>query len=138
VAETQSLGDSWKQNEKIEFQIPQLDSLKTYNVFLNLRNSNEYPFNNIFLIVDMDFPHGRTITDTLEYRMAAPDGSWLGDGLGSVKESKLWYKEAIRFTEEGTYTLRVSQAVRNNGEVAGVSELKGITDVGYSIEAATE
>jgi len=69
--------------------------------------------------------------------MAAPDGSWLGTGIGGVKESKLWYKENVSFFEEGNYILTVSQAVRNNGEVSGVSQLKGITEVGYSIEEAT-
>ena len=84
----------------------------------------------------MEFPHGKVITDTLEYRMAHPDGAWMGEGIGSIKESKLWYKENVAFFEEGSYKLSVSQAVRNNGEVQGVTQLKGITEVGYSIEAA--
>lgn len=133
-----SVPGAWYNSEEIVFDIPQLDSLQTYNMYLHLRNSNEYPFNNIYLIVDMNFPQGKTVTDTLEYRMAAPDGTWLGQGIGSVKESKLWYKQGVRFFEEGVYTLSISQAVRNNGEVGGVSELKGITEVGYSIEKASE
>ncbi len=138
VGEMKSLKGVWRQSEVVNFTIPPLDSLQAYDVFLHLRNTNDYPFNNIYLIVDMEFPHGKTVTDTLEYRMAAPNGAWLGNGIGSVKESKLWYKEGVRFFEPGSYTLRVSQAVRNNGQVAGVSELKGITDVGYSIEKASE
>lgn len=138
VGEMKSFEGGWGLNETVSFQIPQLDSLQTYDIYLHLRNTNEYPFNNIYLIVDMEFPHGKTVTDTLEYRMAAPDGDWLGQGIGNVKESKLWYKEGVRFFEEGIYTLRVAQAVRNNGEVAGVSDLKGITDVGYSIEKASD
>lgn len=138
VGEMKSFEGGWGLNETVSFQIPQLDSLQTYDIYLHLRNTNEYPFNNIYLIVDIEFPHGKTVTDTLEYRMAAPDGDWLGQGIGNVKESKLWYKEGVRFFEEGIYTLRVSQAVRNNGEVAGVSDLKGITDVGYSIEKASD
>lgn len=138
VGENKAISGDWAMDQPITFELPSLDSLKTYNIFLHLRNTNEYPFNNIYLITSMQFPHGKTITDTLEYRMAEPDGTWLGQGIGDVKESKLWYKEGVRFFEEGTYTLSVSQAVRNNGEVSGVSELKGITDVGYSIEEATE
>lgn len=137
VSETRNLGTSWGQNDVVEFVIPQMDSLKKYDVFLNIRNSNEYPYNNIFIIASMNFPHGKVVTDTLEYRMAAPDGTWLGTGIGSVKESKLWYKENISFPETGNYVLRISQAVRNNGEAGGVSELKGILDIGYSIEETT-
>ena len=134
ASESRNLGASWGQDDIVEFTIPQMDTLKKYNLFLSIRNSNEYPYNNIFLIASMNFPHGKVITDTLEYRMAASDGTWLGTGIGSIKESKLWYKENISFQETGNYVLRVSHAVRNNGEVGGVSQLKGILDIGYSIE----
>lgn len=134
VSKTKALPGVWNKDVVVNFEVPQLDSLKKYNVFLHLRNSNEYKFNNLFLIVSMDFPHGKTVTDTLEYRMANPDGSWLGEGLGSIKESKFWYKEDVSFFEEGIYAISIEQAVRNNGEVDGVTNLEGITDVGFSIE----
>jgi gliding motility-associated lipoprotein GldH len=86
----------------------------------------------------MNFPHGKTIADTLEYRMANPDGSWMGQGIGNVKENKLWYKEQVQFFEEGNYTVTIGQAMRNNGDVEGVTKLEGITDVGFSIEEATK
>ena len=135
---TKAIDGAWSKDEIVEFKVPRLDSVQPYDVFLTLRNNNDYPFNNIFLIVAMEFPHGKVVADTLEYRMAAPDGQWLGTGIGSVKESKLWYKENVRFTEDGDYILRISQAVRNNGQVQGVTELKGITDVGYQIEKASQ
>jgi gliding motility-associated lipoprotein GldH len=134
AGETISLTTSWNKDQIVEFKLPQLDSLKRYNVFLNVRNSNEFKFNNLFLIVSIDFPHGKTVVDTLEYRLANPDGTWLGTGLGSIKEHKFWYKENINFKEDGVYKLAIAQAVRNNGEVEGVTDLIGITDVGYSIE----
>jgi len=137
-SESRSISGTWDKNEGIEFIIPSLDSLKRYDVYVNVRNSNDYPFSNLFLIVEMSFPHGKTITDTLEYKMALPDGTWLGEGVGSIKENKLWYKENVPFLERGDYRLRISQAVRNNGDVDGVTDLEGITDVGYSIEEASQ
>ena len=138
MSDTHSLPNYWDKNDTIAFSIPQLDSLKQYNVFLHLRNTNDYRFNNLFLIVSMEFPHGKTIQDTLEYRMAKPNGEWLGEGIGSLKESNLWFKEGVAFPEEGTYQLRIMQAVRNNGDVEGVTKLEGITDVGFSIEEASQ
>ncbi len=136
VGEMRDLPGTWHKDDALEFQVPVLDSLKKYNVFFHIRNTNDYPFNNLFLIASMEFPHGKTITDTLEYRMAAADGTWLGTGIGSVKENKLWYKEDVSFFEDGNYKLTLSHAVRNNGEVHGVTQLEGITEVGYSIEEA--
>ncbi len=138
VSKTKSLSGVWNKEDVVIFEIPQLDSTKKYNAFLHIRNSNEYKYNNLFLIVSMNFPHGKTVTDTLEYRMANPDGTWLGEGIGSIKENKFWYKEDVSFFEDGVYTISIAQAVRNNGEVDGVTNLAGITDVGFSLEEALQ
>lgn len=136
ISESRSLPGYWDKNDTIRFELPQLDSLNKYNLFVNIRNTNEYPFNNIFLIVTMEFPHGKTLVDTLEYKMAYPNGEWMGQGLGNVRDNKLWYKENVSFHEGGNYNIIITHAVRNNGDVEGVSSLEGITDVGYSIENA--
>ncbi len=138
LSESTSLPNEWDKDHPISFTFQQPDATHYHNIFILIRNTNDYPFNNLFLIVSMEFPHGKIITDTLEYRMANPDGSWLGTGLGDTKENKLWYKEHIQFPEKGNYTLSIQQAVRNNGEVNGVSKLEGITSVGFSIEKITQ
>ena len=134
ISMNKELPGVWKKEEIVTFNLPELDSLKGYNLFINLRNTNDYKFNNIYLIVVMNSPYGRVVTDTLEYQMAKPDGTWLGNGIGNVKENKLWYKEHIFLNEKGTYTVSISQAMRNNGTVSGVKNLEGIIDVGFSVE----
>lgn len=131
-----TVSESWEATEKIDFTLPKLDSLKTYDLFINVRNTNAYKYSNLFLISEMKFPNGRVITDTLEYEMAAPDGNWLGTGFTDLKESKLWYKEKVRFMEEGEYTVVLQHAMRKNGEVSGIQSLEGITDIGFRIEFA--
>ncbi|MDF9301937.1 regulatory iron-sulfur-containing complex subunit RicT [Tritonibacter mobilis] len=127
---------TWEQHEHIEFSIPQLDSLKAYNLFINVRNTNEYPFSNLFLIGQIRFPNGKVISDTLEYELAYPDGSWMGTGITDLKENKLWYKENVKFIEKGEYIITLEHAMRKNGEVQGVYALDGVTDVGLRIEHA--
>lgn len=137
-SDVQSVGGSWDKGQVLSFNLPKLDSLQSYDLFLHVRNTNDFPYNNLFVIASIEFPHGKTIRDTLEYRMADPDGTWLGTGIGDVKESKLWYKEGVRFFEPGTYTLSLEHAMRNNGDVQGVSTLPGITELGYSIQKSPE
>lgn len=130
----QSVGDSWKDKEIIQFNIPKMDTVQSFNLYLNLRNNHHYPYNNIYLIVGLEYPNGKQDVDTLQYRMAYPNGEWMGDGIGSIKENLLWYKENFHFSEEGNYQLTIQQAVRKNGQIEGDTELMGITDVGFSIE----
>ena len=127
-----SVGDAWHKDSVVSFDLPVLDSTKRYDIFLNIRDNNNYPYNNIFLIVSLELPNGFTKVDTLEYQMTDPDGSLLGDGFSDIKESKLFYKENVRF--RGKYKVSIKQAVRENGKVPGVTILEGITDVGLRIE----
>lgn len=129
-----SVPDGWNKDSIISFKIKPPDSIKPYNLFVNLRNTNNYKYSNIFLIVEMVFPHGKTIKDTLEYRMADPSGKLLGTGLMDIKENKLWYKEKVVFKEAGEYTVNIQHAMRENGKVNGVVSLEGITDIGFRIE----
>ncbi len=126
-------GGSWNKDDVLEFTFSELDTVQEHDLFINVRNDETFPYNNLFLIAELNFPDGNTVTDTLEYEMALPDGTWLGKGYGSLKESKLWYKENIVFPTSGVYTLRVSHAMRKNGSVNGVINLEGITDVGFEI-----
>lgn len=124
----------WNKDSIMHFTFMDLDTVQPYNMFINIRNDQTYPYSNLFLIAELGYPNGDVVRDTLEYEMAARDGQWLGSGQGSLKENKLWYKENVVFPSSGVYTLELSQAMRKNGEVDGIVELEGITDVGYQIE----
>ena len=130
----ESVPNQWHKDSIVSFTVRPPDSINPYNLFINLRNTNDYKYNNLFLIVEMAFPHGKTIKDTLEYRMAEPNGELLGEGFGDVKENKLWYKEHVVFKESGDYVVNIQHAMRENGKVNGVVNLEGVTDVGFRIE----
>ena len=129
-----SIPNSWNKDSIVSFKVNPPDSTNTYNLFVNLRNTNTYKYSNLFLIVEMVFPFGKTIKDTLEYKMAEPSGKLLGEGYMDIKENKLWYKQGFVFKESGEYTVNIQHAMRENGKVNGVVELEGITDIGFRIE----
>ncbi len=51
----QSVNDSWGKGQSVDFTFQSPDTLKAYNMFINLRNDNDYPFSNLFLIVKLNF-----------------------------------------------------------------------------------
>ncbi|CAN5352105.1 gliding motility lipoprotein GldH [soil metagenome] len=132
--EYQALPNGWHKDSLMVFNLPQIDSLSDYNLFINVRNNNDFPFSNLFVIANIQFPQGKVITDTLEYRMAQPDGEWLGTGFGDIKENKLWYKERVRFNEPGNYSISIQHAMRRSGSEKGIEDLPGIIQLGLRIE----
>ena len=131
----QSIGEDGLGTSPIIFEIPEnvLDTLRK-NIFIRLRNNNNYQYSNIFLIVSLTVGEEQITNDTLEYLMASPEGKWLGEGFLEVKESKLWWKKSVIFPDERPIKINISQAVRSNGIKKGVEQLKGIISVGISIE----
>jgi len=130
----QSTGSSWKQKDAKKFTFQQNDTTASYDMFINLRNNSTYPFSNIYIIAKIYAPDGKTQIDTLQYQMANPDGSLLGQGFTDTKESKLWFRDNYRFKKTGVYTVELEHAVRKSGDSIGVAELNGVTDVGFRIE----
>ena len=125
--------DGWDAKEQASFKFMQPSATESYDLFVNVRNDNSYPFSNLFLIIETNYPEGKVTTDTLQYQMAEPDGTWLGKGFTDLKENKLWYKDAT-FPEEGEYIVNIKHAMRKNGEADGLDVLPGVLDVGFRIE----
>lgn len=133
--------NEWHKDTVARFNFKAPDTTNNYSLFVNVRNTNDYKFSNLFLIVGINYPNGKVVKDTLEYKMAAPNGELLGTGFTDVKESKLWYrgyKAPFKFSEEGDYEVNIQHAMRKNGDVNGVTSLEGITDIGFRVEQALE
>lgn len=124
----------WLLNDSIDFEFLVTDTISKNNLYFNLRNNNQYEFSNLYLITHIDFPNGKKFVDTLQYEMADKNGKFLGVGISEVKHSRLLYKEDIVFPQSGDYKVSIRQAMRKNGSIAGIQELKGITDFGLRIE----
>ena len=126
--------DGWKANEKVLFEFDVKDTISKKNLFINIRNNNNYEYSNLYLITELNFPNGTVIVDTLQYEMTDETGKFLGTGFTEIKENKLFYKEKKAFPISGEYTFNVRHAMRKNGDVNPIEFLKGIQDVGFSIE----
>ncbi len=124
----------WHRDSALAFEVEATDTTQAHTFYLYVRNDDDYPYSNLFLIADFTGPDGTSQRDTLEYEMADVQGNWLGSGLGSVKESKLGYKKDVVFPVTGVYTISVTHAMRKNGNVEGLQELPGVLDVGLQIE----
>ena len=133
--EYKSVGSQWHKDSIVSFDLPKLDPKKQYNMFLNVRDNDDYPFNNLFLIVSLEHPNRQVNVDTLEYQMTNPDGTLLGEGFSDIKENKLFYKDKVNFTQKGIYKVRIQHAIRQTGKIEGVKVLPGISDVGFRIES---
>ncbi|WP_423975527.1 gliding motility lipoprotein GldH [Kaistella sp.] len=123
-----NLNGKWgaKAEQKFDFKIT--DAQNPKNIIFVVRNNNDYPYSNIRLIVNLlDGQTKKKSTDTLNYILAEPNGTWLGKGFGDTKEILFQYKLNYKFPANGDYSIGIIQAMRNNN-------LPGIEDIGIKIE----
>ncbi|WP_255669421.1 gliding motility lipoprotein GldH [Myroides oncorhynchi] len=125
---------TWDKKDVKTFVYDVQDTVQRHNLFMNLRVNKSYPYSNLFVIFKIHQPNSDILIDTLQFQMAKPDGTLLGNSFSDVKESKLELKEGYVFPEAGSYKFSVEQVVRELGEVEGVNSLKGVSEVGFRIE----
>ena len=125
-----NLDGKWNKKTEQKFDFKITDAQNPKNIIFVIRNNNDYPYSNIRLIVNFaDAQMRNKSTDTLNYILAEPNGTWLGKGFGETKEILFQYKLNYKFPANGDYSLNVIQAMRTDN-------LPGIEDVGVKIETA--
>jgi len=117
----------WNKDSVLIFHVDIIDTISSNNMYLNVRNTSQYAYQNLFVFLQTTSPAGLSLKDTLECYLADDRGKWLGDGWGDIYDNRFLYKRNVRFPVSGIYTFKLVQGMRAN-------ELKYITDVGIRIE----
>lgn len=122
---------TWSSDHKLSFDFTIDDTLTNHNFYINVRNSGDYPYSNLYLFVVTEFPNGKSAKDTVECILADNTGRWLGTGLGDLVDHQIMFKYQRRFPLMGDYKMELQHAMR-------MDPLEGISDAGVRIEIAEE
>lgn len=126
-----SLNGNWQQKQELKFVLNVTDYQAPKNIIFVLRNNNNYPYSNLFLITYIKNEKDKLYkTDTLNYILAKPTGEWLGKGFGETKEILFQYKNNFKFPKNGKYIIGMKQGMREKN-------LQGIEDIGVKLENVT-
>ncbi len=117
----------WSADQKAVFNFEIDDTLSAFNYYINIRNTTDYNYSNLYLFIRTDFPDGRYSVDTAEIFLADINGNWLGDGFGEIKDNQRLFRKHGRFPMKGMYKITFEQAMREEN-------LEGIEAVGIRIE----
>lgn len=121
------VGNGWHKDSSAVFNVDIVDTLSTYNILVDTRNTNAYPYANLWLFVKITAPDSNVMCDTVEFQLSNIDGKWLGKGAGSLYDLQQPYRNNIFFPKAGRYTISLTQGMRDNS-------LPGINDIGIRIE----
>ncbi len=117
----------WSEFDSLHFNFNVSDTINPYNMYINVRNTTDYQYSNIYFFMQIHFPDGRMAIDTLEVFLADRKGNWLGKGFGKNKDIQVLFRKRGRFPMSGFYKIDLEQAMR-------AKQLSGIKSVGIRIE----
>ncbi|MBO6118506.1 MAG: gliding motility lipoprotein GldH [Bacteroidales bacterium] len=128
---SQSIENSqWNMLDKKSFSvdISDKDKVYQYRFALNIRNTADYKYNNVYFFISTVYPDGSvTRRDTVECILANDDGTWKGKGNSGVKDNRFWFASNVKFPQKGRYVFNIEQATKD-------TVLYGIKDIGLHIE----
>lgn len=119
--------ETWNVNDKLVYEFEIKDSMAYYDIYVNVRNTTDYPYQNLYIFLTNQFPSGIQMVDTLGCVLCDPFGKWYGKGNGNMKENKFLLRKQVRFQQKGKYVFTVQQGMRDDN-------LKGIANFGITFE----
>lgn len=119
---------TWEKNKEYYFSFQIEDISVPYNLTLEVRNNNLYPYQNLWIFCNEEQPIGPLKRDTMECLLADEYGKWYGHGI-SLFQSSFPVRTQYKFQHTGQYTFSFRQGMRDDA-------LKGIQEIGFRVEKA--
>lgn len=114
----------WSKQDTLLFQVDVKDSLTTYQLHIESRNSQDYPYQNLPLYLACD-PQESLAFDTLNLMLITPKLGWERDGWETL-HSVSFHAGEMRIRQAGTYTIKIAHHLPD-------SIVQGIRDIGIKI-----
>lgn len=119
---------SWSYDNKPSFTFTITDTTTAYNVFIVLRHTDSYNYNNIWLTVGSQAPGDTMRSQNINLELGNDAKGWEGTGMDDIFEiRKNITPGPVPFKKAGDYTFNLSQIMREN-------PLKHILNVGIRVE----
>ena len=123
-------GEKWQKDQPVVCEFEVEDSTVFYTIYMDIRNSVDYPYQNLFVFMDSQSPSGQVSRDTLEFILADVYGNWKGKG-SRLKDKQYFFYPKVRFPNCGKYKFTFYQAMRED-------ELLGIANFGMTVQKFNE
>ncbi|MDO9374131.1 MAG: gliding motility lipoprotein GldH [Ferruginibacter sp.] len=118
----------WKYDLKPAFDFTITDTASQYNLYIVLRHTDAYRYNNIWLNVGTEAPGDSLRYQRFDLQLGTDATGWEGTGMGDIWEvRKSVTRGPFKFNKSGIYKFVIAQVMREN-------PLTGVMSVGVRVE----
>ena len=119
---------SWSYENKPSFTFTITDTATAYNVYIVIRHTDAYNYNNLWLTVASTAPGDSVRSQNINIELGNDAKGWEGNGMDDIFEvRKNITPGPVPFKKAGNYTFTIAQIMREN-------PLLHILNVGIRVE----
>ena len=119
--------DGWAYGDALHFEVYVNDTSYSYNMFVNVRHTDEFPYNNLWINLSTTLPDQTVTQSKVDVELSAPDGTWTGNCVDGICYNTVLIQKNFRFPKEGKYQFTLEQDMRMN-------PIPNVLDVGIRVE----
>ena len=101
----------WNKDSVTTFSVNIDNTKQGYDVFINLKNTDNYQFSNLYLFTKIISTKGDIIKDTVECVIANAKGKWYGEKQSELYYNKLLFRKNIAFPIKRIYKSKPIKAI---------------------------
>ena len=121
----------WTYEDTLNFEVEISDTLKIYNLYLDIEHTTDYAKQNIYILIYTQFPSGERIKERVAIDFADKTGKWHGDCNAEKCELRVNIQKGAFFNLAGKHVFTIEQFMR-------VDPLLGIKNVALRIEDTSQ
>lgn len=87
--------EGWQREVPMSFVLPDSAGMATADLTLNLRHDNNYPYRNLWLVVDYVGDNRVLDSDTVNMELCDKFGNWHGSGIGKLFQFSKTLKQSL-------------------------------------------
>ena len=119
---------AWFYNNKPSFTFAITDTTGLYNIYIVIRHTDAYQYNNLWLTLGSGAPSDTMRFQKINLELGSDAKGWLGSGMDDIFEVRKNITQGpVPFKKAGNYTFTIAQIMREN-------PLKHILNIGIRVE----
>lgn len=127
--------DGWTNSEYCVFRLSEADSAafvspsRRYDVILSVRHTTDYPYNNLWIVLEKPVTPDSILSSKVNLRLADPSGSWRGHGMQGLYEFSDTVIRGMALSSHDVISVRHDMPE---------TSLPGLIDLGLTIVEASD
>jgi len=121
-------GHEWSSSVKPDISFEMNDTVSLYNIYIVVRHTDAYHFNNMYVRVTVKEPgSGPAKTGDYDLELATNGKGWIGTAMDDIYDARLLIQPKTKFRKTGIYHITLEQLMRED-------PLKNVLSVGLRVE----